>query len=834
MQALAMAFVIIAVKNKGLTMTIRTDRILPQDLNAEAAVLSAMMVDKTCVPYAIEVLRTELFYRNSHKLIFSAMVDMFNNNIEIDIITLIDKLKQSKNKKTHKSYLEMVGGEAFINDLSDVALSGANIKHHSSVVMEKAMLRKNIMIANNMLEMSYRADRPAKEIIQEAETSIFEANRTVRKSYTHISEVLINAENSINEAATNKKNVTGVPSGFVDLDRMIGGFRPGQLIIIAARAAMGKAQPLYSKLITPEGTINMGDATIGSQIIGADGNAYDITGVFPQGEKELWRVTFDDGTYVDCCSEHLWTVQNRADRKAGYGKWAKYKERTITTEDLSKQVYVNNGKRKNFTIPFSLPVQHTKKFLSIHPYLLGLMLGDCYLGYDKITFSNTENDLVKKFKSHLEPGEELVNQKIGEWRLNGSYNIKAKLSHLGLLGKRSGDKFIPKNYLYSNIEDRLSILRGLIDTDGHVVGHKRKGNFIEYSTVSPALKNDIIELVQSLGGRASCISRISKYKKNGKYKITGINYRIYITMPENMCPVSSKKHLAKYTSKKRFHKRFIISVKNLERKVPMQCIMVNSPDHLYLTDNYTPTHNTSLALNFADNAVSMYGKNAFMVNLEMENEECAMRILSARSGVTMDNMIRGYGMDENKIFRISQVSENLSKKGLILDDTPGLTYTEIRARAKRLDSELRSSSPDDHGLDMLLIDYIQLMKTAAKTGTRSEYIGDITRNLKIIAKELGIPLVALSQVNRGVESRDDKRPRLADLKESGSLEEDADVVMFVYRDEVYNQVDKDGNPIDNKGDAELIIAKNRHGSIGTVHLRFEKEFTRFKDKAGWD
>jgi len=195
-----------------------------------------------------------------------------------------------------------------------------------------------------------------------------------------------------------------------------------------------------------------------------------------------------------------------------------------------------------------------------------------------------------------------------------------------------------------------------------------------------------------------------------------------------------------------------------------------------------------------------------------------MRMLSTAAEVEMENMLKGYGMNEEKLLRIAATAEILAEKSIFIDDNGSNTILDIRAKTRRLKAELK-------GLDLIIIDYLQLMSAKRNRENRQQEISEISRNLKVLAKELNIPIIALSQLNRGLESRDDKRPKLSDLRESGAIEQDADIVMFIYRDEVYFE-----ETTEKPGIAEIIIGKNRHGAIGKVELRFEPHFTAFRDR----
>lgn len=257
---------------------------------------------------------------------------------------------------------------------------------------------------------------------------------------------------------------------------------------------------------------------------------------------------------------------------------------------------------------------------------------------------------------------------------------------------------------------------------------------------------------------------------------------------------------------------------------------------------------TSLATNIAFNIAKAYkrgrlpdgGEGAVeggvvgFYSLEMSAEQLAARILSEASEVPSEQIRRG-DMTEAEFRRFVEAAKSLEACPLYIDDTPALPISQVAARARRLKRT--------HGLDVLMVDYLQLLKGTGKNDNRVNEVSEITQGLKAIAKELNIPVIALSQLSRQVESREDKRPQLSDLRESGSIEQDADVVMFVYRDEYYKEREKPGDHELEKmaqwqsvmesvhGKAEVIIGKQRHGPIGSVELSFEGRFTRFGNLA---
>lgn len=230
---------------------------------------------------------------------------------------------------------------------------------------------------------------------------------------------------------------------------------------------------------------------------------------------------------------------------------------------------------------------------------------------------------------------------------------------------------------------------------------------------------------------------------------------------------------------------------------------------------------TALSLNIAYNAAVKGKKGVAVFSLEMSKEQLAMRLLCSLARVDLYRLRSG-ALQSDEYQAIAKAAGILADASIYIDDSPGLSSLELRAKARRLKHELKD------GLSLVVVDYLQLMRGRGRTDTREQEISEISRSLKFLAKELNIPVLAISQLNRAVESRDDKRPRLADLRESGAIEQDADLILFIYRDELYR---KGEIPDEIKGKAEVIIGKNRNGPVGKVDLVFLKEYTRFEDLA---
>ena len=440
------------------------ERVPPQNIEAEQSVLGAMLIDKEAIAKATEILSAEDFYREAHRVIFSAMLEIYNKNEAVDMITVTDILRRD-NK------LEDVGGIAYITSLANVVLTAANVKYHAEIVAEKSVLRQLVKVSTEIAAMGYEANDEVGVLLDTAESRILEiSNRKKRADFTPISAVLMDSVQNIEKLLNNKGGLTGIPTGFNDLDKLTSGLHPSDFIILAARPSMGKT----------------------------------------------------------------------------------------------------------------------------------------------------------------------------------------------------------------------------------------------------ALA---LNIVQNVALRA--------------------------------------------------HKR-----------------VAGDP------------------------------RSVAFFSLEMSKEQLVNRMLCAEANIDSQRLRIGE-MKEDDWTHLWDACDVMSKAKIYIDDTAGITVMDMRSRARRLKAE--------HGLDLIVVDYLQLMQGSGKrntSGDRQQEVSEISRSLKALARELDVPVLALSQLSRGVEARQVKRPMLSDLRESGSLEQDADIVAFLYREDYYN-------PETENKHTELIIAKHRNGPVDTVNLFFHKQFTKF-------
>src|SRR5439155_8361849 len=243
-------------------------------------------------------------------------------------------------------------------------------------------------------------------------------------------------------------------------------------------------------------------------------------------------------------------------------------------------------------------------------------------------------------------------------------------------------------------------------------------------------------------------------------------------------------------------------------------------DHNFVANDIV-VHNSALVTNFAENVALHQDRPrpVALFSLEMSEAELAQRFIASQASIKGDDLRKGRLKDERKWKRVLETAARYDAAPLFVDDSSDIGILEIRAKARRLHSETMQSLG---GLGLIIVDYLQLMRPDGRVESRVEQVGQMSRGLKILARELDVPVIALSQLSRAVEARTDKRPLLSDLRESGQIEQDADLVVFIYRDDYYHP-----ETSERPGEADLLVAKHRNGGLGDVPLVFQGEFTRF-------
>ncbi|MEM9561392.1 MAG: replicative DNA helicase [Actinomycetota bacterium] len=819
-------------------------RVPPSNLRAEESVLGAMLLSREAIAEVVETIDPDHFYKPAHGHLYDAIMGLYGAGQPVDVVTVAEELQRA-------NLLEEIGGPALLLDLQASTPAISNAAHYAKIVEEHALLRRLITVSNEIAEMAYGVPDDVIKAIDEAEARMFEvAQRRVTNTTAQIKDLLSANLDRLEMLYERGEAITGTSTGYLDLDELLAGLQPNALYVVGARPAMGKALALDTPLPTPTGWTTMGGVAVGDEVIDERGSPTTVTYKSPiHVDHECYEVTFDDGSIIVADAEHQWlTYDDRA--------WTSRRERwhraqrdptsrpeldrdqsdrsaepaTRTTRELAATVRIGRDRRPNHNVPVAEALDLPEVELPLDPYLLGCWLGDGHTGEPRIT--TMDGELVDAFVAdgwELEPTPHQRSGRAGTYAIRsprdadpdpehhtGGRRLSQFARRLRACGlwepPRSTDpvhQHIPSTYLRAGFKQRLALLQGLMDTDGCVVDGQTT---CQLSLPNHRLVSDARELVLSLGMKAGQLRR--EVSNAGTHVWT-----LDFWPPEPVFRLA--RNVEAQTVVDRPHSRTrwrtIVDVRQV-KTVPVQCITVDSPNHLYLAGReMIPTHNTAFALGMTANAAMADQKPVLFFSLEMSQLELSQRILCSEALVDSSRVKTGR-IEEPEWNRISHAVGRLAEAPIYIDDNPHTSVMEIRAKARRLKSRVGD-------LGLVVVDYIQLMTGRANAESRQVEVSEISRNLKILARELEAPVVALAQLNRQLEQRVDKRPMLSDLRESGSLEQDADVVMFLYRDEVYDDQSPD------RGVAEVIVAKHRNGPTGKAKLAFRGQYTRFDNMA---
>jgi len=536
-----------------------------------------------------------------------------------------------------------------------------------------------------------------------------------------------------------------------------------------------------------------------------------------------------------------------------------------TTEDIRATLRTGSDRRVNHSVPLAAALDLPEADLPVPPYTLGCWLGDGNSNGGRITtmdpeiISGIESEGLRVVK--VPSGRLLYSIRLPERPLrrcpvcgkpvktriyqvrtcgpvcgrklrepgdspvlpcpdcgkpsSGLTLCQACRNHHGSTGallRSMGvlhNKHIPAEYLRASETQRRALLAGLLDTDGYC----NKSGTVQFAVTSRRLAGDAMELVLSLGYRATMTSK----PVAGATPASSICYIVTFTPPDKVFRLTRK--LARQVTRVNpgTRRRFIVDVRPVP-SVPVRCVQLDNADHLYLASkSFIPTHNSTLGYGFANHVGVKLGLPVLFMSLEMSQEQLTERFISAQAQVSLTR-IRRHELDEGDWDRVQRAHSRMASSKVRIDDTPHASLADIRARLR----EMARTEP----ARLLVVDYLGLLAEPKGTeGRRESAVAALSRGLKLIAREFDIPVVALAQLNRNAEQRHDKRPQLSDLRESGAQEQDADIVLLLHREDAYDRESP------RAGEIDVIVAKQRQGPQCTVTLAFQGHYARMVDMA---
>lgn len=545
-----------------------------------------------------------------------------------------------------------------------------------------------------------------------------------------------------------------IPTGFPEIDKcMYGGLSTvEELLIIVARTGVGKAQPLWSKVLTPSGWKTMGEIKVGDVVVGKNNDNGRVVEIFPQGEIDYYRVTFSDGTYAECCGNHLWEVLDHSRRRRDHKTYGQHM--VITTDEIM------NSMDRKYSVDISDPVEFNVPFdedSELDGYLLGVLIGDGCLRSNCVTISNMHSEIwdklipvIHKYNCEVIDKEHTTKSIVGVVHGHNCNYIRNKLVEYGLMNKKSIDKFIPKKYLTAPVSVRKALLAGLVDTDGFI--SNRGGMSWEFDTASEQLALDFAELARSLGVFVHvCPREESYYKKHGvRIKAGGTrNLQCRSIFNPFTVPCKAERYFCKTIPSGRNmpkrHCKFITSIEYIGR-TECQCILLGNESHTYITDDYTVTHNTWICTKIMESAQA----NGFPVlyySPEMQASFLGTRFDTWRGHFQVGQLHQGKYDEAYKQYleelRIQPTS------AYVLEDK------DVSGGVVSVDSI--SQMVKKYNVKLVVIDGLSYMADIRKATVDYERYKNICNDLFRMSKKFGCAVVVAMQANRETKDCKDEK-----------------------------------------------------------------------------
>ncbi len=889
------------------------DRLPPQDLAAEQSVIGAMMLSKDAIADVVETIRETDFYRPAHASVFAAILDLYGRGEPADAVTVAGEL-------TRTGEIGRVGGAPYLHTLVASVPTAANADYYARIVRERAILRRLVEAGTRITQLAYAGEGDVDLLVDRAQAAVYDVtDKRTSEDYLPMSEIMPATLEEIDAIANRGGVLAGVPTGFADLDRYTNGLHPGQMIVIAARPAIGKCLASTS-LIT--------EARTGERMTIADfvrrGNAGELLAVHSLDERWHLQVV-EPSDFIDNGVRDVMALTTGSGRRLR----ATGSHPLRTVDGWVPMEELRPGDR--IAVPRRVKTGAVTKVMpDALVGLVGYLLGDgCITGGSPVL--SAVNPVIvadasrlaaqlgvtakpKAFQICSVPSCDDSQRQLRDGELGHRHATALGLTtergrpnplldalrELGLQGLGAHDKHVPRAFFGLPDYQIAILLSRLFATDGwasvsYIVRRRgaRPRPLVEvgFGSVSEQLARDVQHLLLRLGINARLRLRSVAYGggRRASYAVeihdaTGIRKfadRVGIvgkadrmlealravdtrtrtvavrdSIPDEVWDAILKakgertwaevSRAAGRSSNHNWHQssRQPLSRERLgdlaagldspeladlaESDVLWDTVTSVEPDgtdrvydltvagnHNFVADDVV-VHNSTIGLDLARSASVKHGLTSAIFSLEMSRNEIAMRLLSAEAGIAL-NHLRGGTMGEADWNKLARKIGTVSEAPLFIDDSPNLTMMEIRAKCRRLKQR--------HDLRLVVIDYLQLMSSGKKVESRQQEVSEFSRSIKLLAKELEVPVVAISQLNRGPEQRTDKRPMISDLRESGSIEQDADMVLLLHREDAYERESP------RAGEADIILAKHRNGPTATVTVAFQGHYSRFVDMA---
>ncbi|GAB4202153.1 MAG: hypothetical protein OHK0022_25040 [Roseiflexaceae bacterium] len=845
------------------------DKLLPSNLESERATLGSILLNREAIIAVASWLQPEDFYLEQHAWIYESMLACYNARTPPDIRTVSDELRR-------RSRLETVGGIPALAALVDAVPTSYHIEYYARIVQRTALLRKLIGAGGKIAALGYEEQEDLETTLDKAEHVLFEVSqRRSNQDFIHIGQVIDTYYEQINYLQEHRGEVVGIPTGFRDLDEITGGLQRSDLIILAARPGVGKCLAAWTLIDDPQTGERL---TIEECVRRRQPTVY---GVSPQGHirptavsawvdsgvKPCFRVTTRTGRTIDATANHPFLT--------ALG-WVPLRELSVGTAVAVPRVLPVFGRDDRWK----------PGLLRLLAYFLASG-GDggpvpSFSSSDPDLLGDFAAILAEQFPSCTVQREGprclvTVPQRPGAL----ASPLLVWLATHGLAAPPAPDRGFPPAVWRWTRPALATFLRTLMSCDGTVETRDGRPRIV-FACAARQLAADVqhafvrFGLIARLYGASdggwrveiSHPASIARYQheigwsgdKHRSFATIGWTFLVAAgpaippgaalgaalgTQPRTGARARAlslfegsamgEKLAAFQAARARVRLRGAAPVRPLdhpglrhitspeiywdeiiaiEHIGPQQVYDLTVPDGANFIAQDICAHNTSFVMSLAYNIALQYQHTVGVFSLEMSREQLVQRLLAMETKIDTHKLRTGHIRDA-ELATVMEAMGRLASIPIYIEDSAGQNVMEVRSKARRLQSQV--------GIDLLIIDYLQLMQGSRRGDNRVQEVSEISRGLKSLARELNVPIIALSQLSRAVEGRTSHVPMLSDLRESGSIEQDADIVMFIYREELYDK------ETEKKGLAEIHIAKHRNGPVGVIPMRFDPGTTRFSD-----
>jgi len=862
----------------------------PQNIEAEESVLGAMLVAEPSLTRVIDEVKlgAEDFYLEKHTAIFRAIYDLYAASKPVDELSVAEAL-------TQRGEIEEAGGRNYVSELAAKVPAAGNAKHYAEIVQQNSLLRRLLGAGQEIQGWVHEREGEPRELSERAERLLFEvAHKEQASDFRMLSEILHDEVDRLEKLSTGETELTGTPSGFRDIDSITGGFQPGNLIIVAARPAMGKCINQNSLIFNPvtgarHRAVALYEAHKRGEDVWVASLAPDLTmtrakvaAVESNGRKPVYRMTTRLGRQLEATSNHP----------------------VLTNLGWEELGNVAAGAR--VAVPRRLPpVEHERSLPDHEVVMLGALIADgslteatpCFCFGKGSKILPEVKEAARRFGVRVGRAGARAHgtATISAGHGSGPNPVAAMLKSHGLMGLRSAEKFVPDAVFGLSDEQIARFLGVMYACDGHVYCSDRLAQ-IGYTTISERLAHDVQHLLLRLG----IVATIRTLKRDVYEDTDKVAREVRITSQSGMrrfCELIrapgkegqqrrvlerldaapqmtntdtipaeiwedvllSKGEqpwadVSELTGRPRNHnwhvgkrspsRGLLAELAEATRSPALEEFAdsdiwwdeVASVEYVGEEETYdldVPglrnfvaddiiVHNSAIVANIAENVAVKRQLPVAFFSLEMSEVELAQRFIACRARISGDKLRKGQ-VAQKDWPKVVRACNELEEAPLWFDDSSDLGLLDLRAKARRLHAQVQ----DQGGLGLVIVDYLQLMRADDLRANRVEQVGQMSRGLKILARELEVPVLAISQLSRAPEQRHPPKPMLSDLRESGSIEQDADLVAFLYREDYYRDPDEEPD-----GLAEVIVAKHRNGPIGSPKLVFLDRFPKFADYSG--